>query len=65
MSFIKEESGKYSIKRVVALLLILVSIVFAALTLKGNEQYYVTFFGSSGMAGIGLTVINNIFKKNK
>lgn len=62
MNFLKENNGKWSIKRVSSFILLLVAIVFAALTLKDHAEYYVTFFGSAGMLGLGLTVVNNIFK---
>jgi hypothetical protein len=60
MSFLKESNGKWSHKRIISLVLIVVSVVM------GFLQYpieYVYFFGGAGLINVGMTVINGIKAK--
>jgi len=57
MSFLKDNSGKWSHKRIISIILIIVSIIM------GFMQYpieYVYFFGGSGLANVAMTVFNSV-----
>lgn len=60
MSFLKESDGKLSHKRIISIVLIIVSVVMGFMTYPIE---YVYFFGGSGLVNVGLTVYNSINKK--